>query len=75
MTRNDKTGAKLVESMRRTKAAAADKSGGSPVAAEPAGQKSARRPTGAAGAPKRASGGAVDRVGDPYQSGRRVWPD
>jgi len=74
MSANDKTGEKLVASMRKTKQAA--DSGGTPKGGA---QKSqGGRPQ------KRAAGKAASRRGpatdgkparDPYQSGRRVWPD
>lgn len=75
MTANDKTGERLVNSMRKTKAAAATKSGTpQSVQKEPRGQKPQQRP--AKKAPSRRSSQATkEQRGDPYQSGRRVWPD
>jgi hypothetical protein len=75
MSTNDKTGEKLVESMRKTKAAASDKSDSSPSEAKgpqeekPAPQVKKKTTT------KPSSGGSGTRGGDPYQSGRRIWPD
>lgn len=76
MTTTDKTGEKLVDSMRKTKAAAAsERSGASPNAAQgPQAKKSRLQPKKKA-AGKRASGGTGTRGDDPYQRGRRIWPD
>jgi hypothetical protein len=80
MSSTDKTRQKLMESMRKTKAGSASKSdttttksdtkasssaSQSKPAAKPAAAK--RKPAARKPAPK--SGG------DPYQAGRRVWPD
>jgi hypothetical protein len=80
MTANDKTGEKLVDSMRKTKAAAADKNDAAqnPTQASQTqtsqtkkSQPQAKKKTAA----KRSSGDARKRGGNPYQSGRRIWPD
>lgn len=74
MSTTDKTGEKLVDSMRKTKAAtasgnsdASQKQGQAPQekSAPPAKKETAKRP----------SAGARTQAGDPYQSGRRIWPD
>ncbi len=66
MTDQDKTQEKLLDSIRKTKQAVAK----SPSTAKPAApsKSAAKRP-----APSRAA--PVQRRSDPYQSGRRVWPD
>lgn len=73
MTANDKTGQKLVDSMRKTKAAAADKAGAqtSRAPAKKATRPQARKKAAA----RRTANTSRQRRGDPYQSGRRVWPD
>ena len=72
MSEADKTGEKLVASMRRTKAGAEPKSAAAQKPAATAKKKtSARRgSTPNARKPKQPATG-----GDPYQTGRRVWPD
>jgi hypothetical protein len=62
MTGSDKTQQKLIDSIRKTKSAAAK----SPEAAQSA--EPAKR-----AAPPRST--PVSQGSDPYQSGRRVWPD
>ncbi|HKJ08831.1 MAG TPA: hypothetical protein VKA76_07085 [Gammaproteobacteria bacterium] len=75
MTANDRTGEKLVDSMRKTKAAAAGKDGVSgSERKEPRGQKPQPR-TGRKGTTRQRSQAEKKRPVDPYQSGRRVWPD
>ncbi len=76
MTTTDKTGEKLVDSMRKTKAAAASDTSDTSQSRAQAPQTKRSRPQ-AKNNPvdKRASGGAGARGGDPYQSGRRIWPD
>ena len=71
MSTNDKTGERLVDSMRKTKAAA---SGDAP-AAKP---KTATRKKSAGSTrsrAKKAQESQSEASRDPYQAGRRVWPD
>ena len=81
MSTKDKTRAKLMDSMRKTKASAsaqthqsttasAPKAEAKPAASKPAPKPAARKP-----APKAASGGYSSRGSDAYQSGGRIWPD
>lgn len=65
MTDTGKTEQKLIDSIRKTKAAAGAASAPAAAPEKPA-----------APAPKRAQAAAETQVAaDPYQSGRRVWPD
>ena len=75
MSTTDRTGAKLVDSMRKSKAAASDRAGASQNAAP--GWKGEPQPSnsGEGGASRRPSGVPGVRHDDPYQSGRRIWPD
>jgi len=85
MSSNDKTGEKLVASMRKTKADAADKSaasqGGSQASQKSESPKSESPKSESKAQPKkkaeskRPQGGTAKRAADPYQTGRRVWPD
>ena len=72
MTTTDKTGEKLVASIRRTRKGAAGSNGGTATAKTPAPRQSAARrsPPARSTAVKRTAGGA-----DRYQSSGRVWPD
>lgn len=79
MSSTDKTEEKLLSSMRRTKAAAADKSAKpqsqpAPATRDKPTTQRAQRKTAAASKTKPASSSSVGQ-GDPYQSGRRIWPD
>ena len=75
MTANDRTGEKLVDSMRKTKAAAAGKSDISEnEGKESRGQKAQPR-TRRKGTTRPPSQEENKGPVDPYQSGRRVWPD
>lgn len=73
MSETDKTGEKLVASMRKTKAGTAQAAGGEQKSGtrsrtnKPAAKKTPARKA-------RSSAGAKART-DPYQSGRRIWPD
>ena len=79
MTTTDKTRQQLVDSMRKTKTAAASKTAGRSKAPRPANRtaKSAKK-TAASTAVKR-SAKVEEQSGpgtrDSYQAGRRVWPD
>jgi hypothetical protein len=75
MTANDKTGQKLVDSMRKTKAAAADRAGAAKFGAAASPQKSVRPQAKKKAAARRSPNASRKRGGDPYQSGRRIWPD
>jgi hypothetical protein len=72
MTTTDKTGEKLVASIRRTRKGAAGSNGGTATAKTAAPRQSAARstPPAKSAAVKRSAGGA-----DRYQSSGRVWPD
>jgi hypothetical protein len=72
MTTTDKTGEKLVASIRRTRGGAAESNGGTKTAKTPARRKPAARSSSPAKSRtvKRIEDGAVR-----YQSSRRVWPD
>lgn len=80
MTSTDKTRQQLVDSMRKTKAAAARKT---TTVKRPAPQPAKRkaRPVKNAAAPvagkhsASATGGSRSGSRDSYQAGRRVWPD
>lgn len=72
MSTNDKTGEKLVDSMRRTKAAAADKAAATRGPGRGAGK---RRTQSQARTIKPTPAEACREAPDPYQSGARVWPD
>lgn len=74
MSTTDRTGVKLVDSMRKTKAAAADKSGAPHDEAPGEGREPQRPNTGAEHAARRPDGEG-SRRDDPYQGGRRIWPD
>ena len=77
MSKTDRTGEKLVDSMLKNKAAAADKADSSVREASDSEKKRAlsqtgNKPTGS----RPSSAGTKPRGGgDPYQGGRRVWPD
>ncbi|MEJ2060495.1 MAG: hypothetical protein P8Y64_08415 [Gammaproteobacteria bacterium] len=76
MTTNEKTGEKLLASMRKTKAAAAAGKPDSPQAEVKAPQKAKPRPQNKRKTvTKRSSDASRAGHGDTYQSGRRVWPD
>ena len=68
MTGSDKTQQKLIDSIRKTKSAAAK----SPEATRPA-EAAAAEPAAKPAAPPRPT--PVSQGSDPYQSGQRVWPD
>lgn len=72
MSESDKTGEKLVASMRKTRAGAEPKPAAAQKSAAAAKKKTSakRGSTTAARKPKQPVIG-----GDPYQTGRRVWPD
>lgn len=74
MSTTDKTGEKLLASMRKTKAAAADKAAAPPKSTQKARTKPAQRPARKRTAAKRDTSATGIRA-DAYQSGRRVWPD
>lgn len=76
MSTSDRTGRKLVDSLRKTKAAASGKDAASP-AGEGAPSGSPEGATGRKGSnpPRRAAVRSAGGAGDPYQSGGRVWPD
>ncbi len=65
MTTTDKTGEQLVQSIRKTKATGATRSRATTPATPPSSAKA--EPVAAETAPAAAA--------DPYQHGRRVWPD
>lgn len=71
MSEADKTGEKLVASMRRTKAGAGPASGAAkkPTAA------STRKAAPGKSAARKSKPAPAASGSDPYQSGRRVWPD
>ncbi len=75
MTTADKTGDKLVQSIRKTKAGA---SATAPKPRAPAATRNkaptSKAPASAAAKP-RATRKTVSATTDPYQSGQRVWPD
>lgn len=75
MSTNDKTGEKLLDSMRKTKAAAADKPAPSQGESQPPQKKESKPQSKKKAEPKRTTGGGQRRGNDPFQSGRRVWPD
>jgi len=75
MSTNDKTGEKLLASMRKTKAAAADKPAASQGESQPPQKKESKPQPKKKTEPERTGGGAQRRGNDPYRSGRRVWPD
>lgn len=72
MSETDKTGEKLVASMRKTRAGTEPKSAAAekPAAATKKKTTARRGSTPAAHKPKQPA-----TAGDPYQTGRRVWPD
>jgi len=74
MTSSDKTGEKLVASIRKSKSSA-EASGGKPAAEK---TTSRRRSSSRASSAKATSSGystAVDLEGGAFHFGRRVWPD
>ena len=73
MTTTDKTGEKLVASIRRTRNGAARSQGDTAKAKTPARRKVAAQSNTPAGSTivRRATDGGADR----YRSSRRVWPD
>jgi hypothetical protein len=71
MTTKDKTGEKLVASIRRTKTGA-NTNTAAPKAAAPAKKRAPKRSTAAKPAAARQ---ATAKSGDSYQSAGRVWPD
>jgi len=76
MSTNDKTGEKLLASMRKTKADAADKSGAEKAENQAASKQEApSSPPPKKKAPAKRGGRGRTSGGDPYQSGRRIWPD
>ncbi len=76
MSTSDRTGQKLVDSLRKTKAAATGRAAASSgsAAATPDGRQA---PGGKADSavPRPAAGRTTHNPDDPYQSGGRVWPD
>ena len=73
MSTTDKTRQKLMESMRKTKAAASNKTDSNkPTSAPVAAPKT--KPVSRQKDPKKQSV-KVQPGSDPYQSGRRIWPD
>ena len=68
MTTSDKTGDKLVQSIRKTKA------GASPATPKPRTTTTRKKAPARAAAKPRTTAKAKTTT-DPYQSGRRVWPD
>lgn len=75
MTTTDKTRQKLVDSMRKTKAGAGSESADSSKPASSAGSRAKPRKTGSKSKSKTSTPPARPDGGDPYQVGRRVWPD
>ena len=75
MTSSDKTRQKLVDSMRKTKAASGSESADSSKPATSAGSRAKPRKTGSKTKSKTSTTPARPNGGDPYQVGRRVWPD
>jgi hypothetical protein len=79
MTSKDKTREKLVDSMRKTKAAArsqSDKKAGKSATDADQPQSGAKKTAGQSkSATARSKSKTLQPVGDPYQSGRRIWPD
>lgn len=74
MSTNDKTGERLVDSMRKTKAAASGDAPDAPAAK----RKTATRKKSAGSTRSRAKKtqeSPSEASRDPYQAGRRVWPD
>ena len=74
MTANDKTGEKLVDSCESQGGCRNEVRGSTKRAKETRGQKPQPR-TGKKGPSQQSSQGVKEQRGDPYQSGRRVWPD
>ena len=79
MSTTDKTRQQLVDSMRKTRAGTAGKTTATRKASRPANRtaKSAKK-TAATAAEKRSTnvaGASRAKKRDPYQVGRRVWPD
>jgi hypothetical protein len=80
MSSTDKTRQQLVDSIRKTKAAAAGKT---PAVIKKSPQRVSRKVTSTKNAaatiagkqPANATGGSWSGNSDPYQVGRRVWPD
>lgn len=75
MTTSDKTRQKLVDSMRKTKAASGSESGDSSKPAASVGPRAKSRKTGTKGKTKTSPTPSRQGSADPYQAGRRVWPD
>lgn len=75
MSTNDKTGEKLVDSMRRTKAAATDKAAGQQTTARAASRRPAQPQARKKLTSKRSPAADRNATVDPYRSGDRVWPD
>jgi hypothetical protein len=77
MNKTDRAGEKLVDSMLKNKAAAADKADSLIREASDGEKKRVLSQTGNKSTGSRPSSvGTKPRSGsDPYQSGRRVWPD
>lgn len=77
MNTQDKTGAKLVDSMRKTKAAIDEPHAGSANLAAAASKE--KLPSQAKAKPssdaQHPAAGTKAHLADPYQSGQRVWPD
>lgn len=76
MSSNDKTRQKLMESMRKTKAGTGKKSkeDDSKANSKAKDDKPERKKTKTAGK-KKSSKPSLTTGADPYQSGRRIWPD
>ena len=72
MSETDKTGEKLVASMRKTKAGTNDKPAAAPKTTTPARKKTAAKSATGAAARKAKQ---PQQPRDPYQAGRRIWPD
>lgn len=71
MTSKDKTGDQLVASIRATKAKVAKKPAAAKTSTRKGSKPPARSPKAAPKKPKARATGSQD----PYQAGRRVWPD
>ena len=76
MSETEKTGGKLVASIRKTKAGAAKPAqAASAKPAQAASAKPARKPSAQSRRPAAKSGRTAPGNADPYTCGRRVWPD
>lgn len=81
MSDTDRTREKLLSSIRKTKAGAAKTEQPSPAQEPPKGEQSAQAPKTVKPAPSRPRPRRTqqtaqrERMQDPYQSGRRIWPD